>query len=144
MTAYRSELLGAMEFSILPLNDAIKTVKGDGSRVMATFEDPNCGYCKKHLQKFAKIDNVTTYTFLISILSPDSTQKNPRIFGVQKIRQRHGIILCRQPHQFRRKSHAIHTTREILRWQKYAHHGDAGDTIYFQHQVTLKYGCCRY
>jgi thiol:disulfide interchange protein DsbC len=80
ITAQRMEELGKFKFSDLPLSDAIKTVRGDGSRVMATFEDPNCGYCKKLANEISKIDNITVYTFLIPILSPDSKEKSKAIW----------------------------------------------------------------
>lgn len=72
--------LGAFKFADLPLNDAIKTVRGNGSRVLVTIEDPNCGYCKKLSGELAKMDNVTVYTFLYPILAQDSTQKSKAIW----------------------------------------------------------------
>jgi thiol:disulfide interchange protein DsbC len=54
---------------------AIKRVKGDGARVLFTFEDPNCGYCKALHREVGKLDNVTLYTFLLPLLSDDSVQK---------------------------------------------------------------------
>jgi len=68
------------DFNDFPLKDAIKTVRGNGERVMVTFEDPNCGYCKKLMTEVNKIDNVTVYTFLIPILSPDSATKAKAIW----------------------------------------------------------------
>lgn len=75
LTDRRVDELINFNFSDFPLKDAIKTVKGDGSRIMVTFEDPNCGYCKKLSGEIDKLDNVTVYTFLMPILSPDSTAK---------------------------------------------------------------------
>jgi len=80
LTAKRMEELSKFEFSELPLADAIKTVRGNGSRVVATFEDPNCGFCKKLMAEMNKLDNVTVYTFLIPILSPDSNIKSKEIW----------------------------------------------------------------
>lgn len=80
VTDQRMQKLNAIKFSDLPLDQAIKQVKGDGSRVLATFEDPNCGYCKRLAQDLAKLDNVTIYTFLYPILSEDSVQKSQRIW----------------------------------------------------------------
>jgi thiol:disulfide interchange protein DsbC len=80
LTDRRLEELIGHRFEDFPLKDAIKTVRGNGSRVMVTFEDPNCGYCKKLMQEAAKLDNVTTYTFLIPILSPDSEAKAKAIW----------------------------------------------------------------
>lgn len=34
------------KFSDFPLKDAIKVVRGNGSRVVVTFEDPNCATAK--------------------------------------------------------------------------------------------------
>src|SRR5262245_58600789 len=42
LTAERQESLQRIDFSSLPLEDAIKTVRGKGSRVMAVFSDPDC------------------------------------------------------------------------------------------------------
>lgn len=56
----------------LPLDKAIKVVRGNGARKMLTFEDPNCGYCKKIAAEFTKLNNVTIYVMPLAILSPDS------------------------------------------------------------------------
>ncbi|WP_313951520.1 DsbC family protein [Accumulibacter sp.] len=80
VTNERMQKLTAIKFSDLPLSMAVKLVRGNGKRVFATFEDPNCGYCKKLAQELAKLDNVTIYTFLYPILSPDSLEKSNRIW----------------------------------------------------------------
>ncbi|MBL8441087.1 MAG: DsbC family protein, partial [Betaproteobacteria bacterium] len=49
-------------------------------RVLATFEDPNCGYCKRLARDLQKLDNVTIYTFLYPILSEDSVRKSRQIW----------------------------------------------------------------
>lgn len=80
LTAERLEELSRVSFSSLPLDLAIKQVKGDGSRQIAVFEDPNCGYCKRLHQTLKDVDNITVYTFLFPILSPDSTVKARNIW----------------------------------------------------------------
>ena len=80
VTSERMQKLTAIKFSDLPLTHAIKQVRGDGKRVFASFEDPNCGYCKKLARDLAKLDNVTVYTFLYPILSPDSLEKSNQIW----------------------------------------------------------------
>lgn len=80
LTRERSDELAAIRFSDLPLEMAIKTVRGNGKRVMAVFEDPNCPYCKKLHQTLRGIDNVTVYTFLLNILSEDSAAKSRNIW----------------------------------------------------------------
>ena len=79
-TAERMQKLTAIKFNELPFEYAVKQVRGDGKRVMASFEDPNCGYCKKLAKDIAKLDNVTIYTFLLPILSPDSLEKSNQIW----------------------------------------------------------------
>ncbi len=80
ITAERMQKLSAIRFSELPLALAVKQVRGDGKRVFATFEDPNCGYCKRLARDLSKLDNVTIYTFLYPILSPDSLEKSNQIW----------------------------------------------------------------
>ena len=80
VTDERMRKLTAIRFSELPLDRAIKQVRGDGKRVMATFEDPNCGYCKRLAKELQKLDNVTIYTFLLPILSEDSVHKSKQIW----------------------------------------------------------------
>jgi thiol:disulfide interchange protein DsbC len=69
-----------VDFKSLPFDRAIKTVRGNGSRVLATFEDPNCPYCKKLWQNMQVLNNVTIYTFLLPILSQDSQEKAKAIW----------------------------------------------------------------
>lgn len=57
------------------VGSAIKRVKGNGSRVLYTFEDPNCGYCKQLYKELGKVNDLTHYVFLIPILSQDSHDK---------------------------------------------------------------------
>ncbi|MDX9706068.1 MAG: DsbC family protein [Azospira sp.] len=76
----RMNRLSAIKWNDLPLDQAIRQVRGDGRRVLATFEDPNCGYCKRLAKDLLKLDNVTVYVFLYPILSPDSVDKSKRIW----------------------------------------------------------------
>jgi thiol:disulfide interchange protein DsbC len=80
LTEERMRKLTAIKFTDLPLERAIKQVRGDGKRVLATFEDPNCGYCKRLAKDLLKLDNVTVYTFLYPILSEDSLRKSKQIW----------------------------------------------------------------
>ncbi len=80
VTDERMRKLTAIRFGDLPLERAIKQVRGDGKRVLASFEDPNCGYCKRLAKEMQKLDNVTVYTFLLPILSEDSVRKSRQIW----------------------------------------------------------------
>jgi thiol:disulfide interchange protein DsbC len=81
LTQARIDDINKINFDELPKELALKTVKGNGKRVMAIFEDPNCGYCKRFRQTtLSTIDNVTVYTFMYNILSPDSFTKSQNIW----------------------------------------------------------------
>lgn len=80
LTKARVDAINKIKFSDLPLESALKTVKGNGKRVIAVFEDPNCGYCKRFRKNLEEVDNVTVYTFLYNILSEDSSVKSRNIW----------------------------------------------------------------
>jgi thiol:disulfide interchange protein DsbC len=44
------------------------------------FSDPNCPYCRQLENTLKSVDNVTVYTFLYPVLSPDSTVKAKAIW----------------------------------------------------------------
>ena len=75
----RGELM-RVDFKSLPLDQAIKQVRGNGKRVLVTFEDPNCGYCRQLARTLADVKDVTIYTFLLPILSQDSFEKSAAIW----------------------------------------------------------------
>lgn len=79
-TKARVDEISKIKFSDLPLDSAMKMVKGNGKRVIAVFEDPNCGYCKRFRQTLNEMDNVTVYTFMYNILSEDSVTKSRNIW----------------------------------------------------------------
>lgn len=80
LTEIRQNELSKIRWSDLPLQNAVKVVKGNGARKVAVFADPNCGYCKRLEKTFAEMDNLTIYTFLMPILSADSTTKSKQIW----------------------------------------------------------------
>jgi thiol:disulfide interchange protein DsbC len=81
LTRERVDDINKIKFTDLPFDSAIKQVKGDGKRVIAVFEDPNCGYCKRLRQTTLKnLDNVTIYTFMYNILAEDSFVKSKNIW----------------------------------------------------------------
>jgi thiol:disulfide interchange protein DsbC len=80
LTEERKQKLSQVKFSDLPLDLAIKQVKGNGKRVLVTFEDPNCSYCRKLAKELQSVNDVTVYTYLYPILSPDSTEKSKNIW----------------------------------------------------------------
>jgi len=77
LTEERVRDLMQVKFDTLPLDAAIKLVKGNGKRKMAVFSDPDCPYCKRLEAELDKIDDVTIYLFLypVELLHAGSTQK---------------------------------------------------------------------
>ena len=80
LTEQRSNEINRIKWSDLPLNDAIKIVRGNGARQMAVFADPNCGFCKRLEKSFQDLNNVTIYNFLVPMLSADSLTKSQQIW----------------------------------------------------------------
>lgn len=80
LTRARVDEVNKIKFADLPLDSAVKMVKGNGKRVIAVFEDPNCGYCKRLRHTLAEMDNVTVYTFMYNILAEDSSVKSRNIW----------------------------------------------------------------
>jgi thiol:disulfide interchange protein DsbC len=77
LTAARWNELNAIDFNALPLDLAIKSVRGDGSRKIAIFADPLCPYCRQLEQEMQGVTNVTVYTFLFPLetLHPGASVK---------------------------------------------------------------------
>jgi thiol:disulfide interchange protein DsbC len=78
ITGERMDELTKVNFATLPFDQAIKVVKGNGSRKLVVFSDPDCPYCKQLEQKeLVNITDVTIYTFLYPIeqLHPDAGNK---------------------------------------------------------------------
>ena len=80
ITEQRQADLNRIKWSELSPANALKAVKGNGTRQLAVFSDPNCGYCKRLEKSLQQLDNVTIYTYLIPILSADSAQKSKQIW----------------------------------------------------------------
>jgi thiol:disulfide interchange protein DsbC len=73
LTAQRRDDTLRVDFKALPFQFAVKTVRGNGARVLAIFEDPNCPYCKRFEKDIATLSDTTIYTFLYPILSRDAS-----------------------------------------------------------------------
>lgn len=82
LTKKRAEALAFVDFSQIPLTQAIVKVKGDGSRKLVVFSDPDCPYCKQLEKELAFLDNVTVYTMLYPIeeLHPGARKKSAAVW----------------------------------------------------------------
>lgn len=82
LTEERIRDLMRVKFDALPVADAIKIVKGDGSRKIAAFEDPDCPFCKQVEANLAQLNNYTLYVFLYPIeqLHSDAVNKSKKVW----------------------------------------------------------------
>lgn len=82
LTEKRMSQLSKVDWKQLPLEQAIKEVRGQGRRQLAVFSDPDCPFCKKLEATLAQLDDVTIYTFLFPLaeLHPDAARKSAQIW----------------------------------------------------------------
>jgi len=77
LTEAKQREYSRVSFDSLPLDLSFKRVKGNGSRKLVIFSDPDCPFCARLEKELKNIDNVTIYTFLYPIdqLHPDAARK---------------------------------------------------------------------
>jgi thiol:disulfide interchange protein DsbC len=63
----RRKVLFAVDFDKLPLELAVKKVKGNGKRKLAVFTDPNCSFCRRLEKELSGVSDVTLYFFMYPI-----------------------------------------------------------------------------
>lgn len=82
LTRNRWNELNKVDVTKLPLDNAIKTVKGDGSRTLYLFSDPDCPFCQELEKELAEVTNITVYTFLYPLedLHPQARDKANNIW----------------------------------------------------------------
>jgi thiol:disulfide interchange protein DsbC len=82
LTEKKVREINRIDFAELPLNLAIKKVKGSGARKLAVFSDADCPFCARLEEALKSIDDVTIYTFLYPIdqLHPDAARKSRLIW----------------------------------------------------------------
>jgi thiol:disulfide interchange protein DsbC len=82
LTEARKRQLARVSFESLPLELAMKKVKGNGTRKLAIFSDADCPFCARLEKELQSVDDVTIYTFLypIDTLHPDAARKSRLIW----------------------------------------------------------------
>lgn len=97
LTSSRLDELTRIDFDALPLDQAIKVVRGNGSRKIAVFSDPDCPFCKKLEQiELLPLTDVTIYTFLLPLenLHPNAASKSKAIWcAPDRIKAWHDWVL---------------------------------------------------
>ena len=77
LTREKTDKLSEVKFDALPLAQSLKFVKGDGSRKLAVFSDPDCPYCKRLEGELAKLNNVTIHVFAYPLpMHADAARKS--------------------------------------------------------------------
>ncbi|MBK8689430.1 MAG: DsbC family protein [Betaproteobacteria bacterium] len=103
-------------FAALPLADAIKTVRGDGRRVLAVFSDPDCPYCRELEAQLAALDDATVYTFLLPLaaLHPQATDKAIAVWcAADRARAWRALMLEGQPPPAKTCAHPLERNRAL-------------------------------
>jgi len=77
LTQARFNERGKVDFKTLPAAQAIKVVKGNGSRTFAVFSDPDCPYCQQLEKTLQSVNDYTMYVYLypIASLHPQAPEK---------------------------------------------------------------------
>lgn len=71
-----------IDLKMLPLDKALKVVKGNGERTLYVFTDPDCPFCHRLEQSLKKITDVTIYYFMYPLaqLHPNAPVKANKIY----------------------------------------------------------------
>lgn len=80
LTEERATQLAAIPFDKFNLNNALVRKLGDGKRKLVTFEDPNCGFCRKLQPELDKLKDVTIYTFILPVLGKPSLEVSEKVW----------------------------------------------------------------
>jgi thiol:disulfide interchange protein DsbC len=82
LTEKKVREINRIDFAELPLNLAMKKVKGNGSRKLAVFSDADCPFCHRLEEALKDANHLQIYTFLYPIdqLHPDAARKSRLIW----------------------------------------------------------------
>lgn len=82
LSSQKRDELKKIDFNSLPFKDAITYKRGDGSRKLAVFSDPQCPFCKRLETELMKLDNVTIYVFTNPLvgLHPEARNLSKKIW----------------------------------------------------------------
>lgn len=80
LTEERISKLSAIKFEALPLDRAVKIVRGNGKRVAAMFSDPYCPACQAFEQTLQQVDDITLYVFMFPVIRPEKIDHSKSIW----------------------------------------------------------------
>jgi thiol:disulfide interchange protein DsbC len=93
-TAEHRGALAAKLVKSLPLEKAVKV--GDGKHAVVEFTDPDCPYCRKAFEYFAKRTDVTQYVFFAALAHPAAITKIQYILGADNKAQAFDAMMLGQ------------------------------------------------
>ena len=73
-------MTGMALWNMLPLESAVKIVRGNGRQEVAIFTDPYCAACQAFEQTLQKIDDVTLYVFMLPVIRPDQIEHSRSVW----------------------------------------------------------------
>jgi thiol:disulfide interchange protein DsbC len=79
LTQVRLDKLLVTDFAALPASQAFTIKRGNGTRRVALFADPQCGFCKKLEVELEKLEDVSVDVYLTPILGPASIERSKDI-----------------------------------------------------------------
>lgn len=81
LTQERMDKREAVSFDSLPKDQAIVFRKGEGTRKVAVFSDPDCPFCRRIEPEISKLEDVTVYLYLYPLsIHPDSKGKSVSVW----------------------------------------------------------------
>ena len=80
LTEERLRKLNAIRFDSLPLEQAVKVQRGNGTRVLAMFSDPYCPACKQFEQTLQQLDDITIYVFMYPVIRPELSEQSKAVW----------------------------------------------------------------
>ncbi|HAK87623.1 MAG: hypothetical protein A2X55_08870 [Nitrospirae bacterium GWB2_47_37] len=80
LTQERLDEIDRIDFSTLPLNDAIAIKKGNGSKKLAMFTDVDCSFCRRAHEALSSMNDYILYVFLYPLdFHPKAKEKSIRV-----------------------------------------------------------------
>lgn len=116
LTAERKDTLTRIDFAALPLEDAIREVRGSGARTFAIFSDPDCPYCRRLEAEIKNLSDVTIYTFLMPIqsLHPEARGKAIAVWcSDDRVSAWHALMWRNEPVPVRNCIHPVDRNIEL-------------------------------
>ena len=80
VTEARLRKLNAINFSSLPLSQAVKVQRGNGKRTLVIFSDPHCPACKQFEKVLATVDDITIHYFMYPVIRPELADQSRAVW----------------------------------------------------------------